>query len=221
MFTTKIFLDTEIAFDKTWHTGLSKRLWKLELSIWKSGPIISSVCEEKFKILVEGLHKIRIRFMLCMFTPTVHRWRSVSFAVNKQNFRYWSHNNPRELHHRPLHSPKVTVWCAIFQFLLWGPYFFEEDSVTVTVTSFWGILQYYRIFSGLNWIIFSMNMEQKMCGFNKMVQQPTHLVVRSEFSDKCFLGPPRSPDFTSCNFFFLGLRQSSGVPTSSPNFERS
>jgi hypothetical protein len=27
-----------------------------------------------------------------------------------------------------------------------------------------------------------------MCGFNKMVQQPTHLVVRSEFSDKCFLG---------------------------------
>jgi hypothetical protein len=35
---------------------------------------------------------------------------------------------------------------------------------------------------------FSMNMEQKMCGFNKMVQQPTHLVVRSEFSVKCFLG---------------------------------
>jgi hypothetical protein len=33
-----------------------------------------------------------------------------------------------------------------------------------------------------------MNMEQKMCGFNKMVQEPTHLVVRSEFSEKCFLG---------------------------------
>jgi hypothetical protein len=33
-----------------------------------------------------------------------------------------------------------------------------------------------------------MNMEQRMCGFNKMVQQPTHLVVRSEFSEKCFLG---------------------------------
>jgi hypothetical protein len=37
-------------------------------------------------------------------------------------------------------------------------------------------------------MIFSMNMEQKMCGFNKMVQQPTHLVVRSEFSEKHFLG---------------------------------
>jgi hypothetical protein len=37
-----------------------------------------------------------------------------SGTVNKQNFRYWSHNKPRELHQRPLHSPKVTVWCAFF-----------------------------------------------------------------------------------------------------------
>jgi hypothetical protein len=35
---------------------------------------------------------------------------------------------------------------------------------------------------------FAMNMEQKMSGFNQMVQQPTHLIVRSEFSEKCFLG---------------------------------
>jgi hypothetical protein len=37
-------------------------------------------------------------------------------------------------------------------------------------------------------MIFSMNMEQKMCGFNKIVQRRTQLVVRSEFSEKCFLG---------------------------------
>jgi hypothetical protein len=36
---------------------------------------------------------------------------------------------------RPLHSPKVTVWCAIFESGVWGPYFFEEDDVTATVTS--------------------------------------------------------------------------------------
>jgi hypothetical protein len=59
----------------------------------------------------------------------------LSGTVNKQNFRYWSHSNPWELHQRPLHSPKVTVWCAIFEFGMWGPYFFEEDNVTVTVTS--------------------------------------------------------------------------------------
>jgi hypothetical protein len=27
------------------------------------------------------------------------------------------------------------VWCAIFEFGVWYPYFFEEDDVTVTVTS--------------------------------------------------------------------------------------
>ncbi|KAG8231314.1 hypothetical protein J437_LFUL006970 [Ladona fulva] len=56
--------------------------------------------------------------------------------VNKQNFHYWAENNPRELHQRPLHSPKVTIWCAIFEFGVWGSYFIKENSVSViTVTS--------------------------------------------------------------------------------------
>jgi hypothetical protein len=45
------------------------------------------------------------------------------------------HNNPRELHQRSLHSPKITVWCVIFEFGVWGPYFFEEDDVTEMVIS--------------------------------------------------------------------------------------
>lgn len=56
-------------------------------------------------------------------------------SVNKQNFRYWAENNPRELHERPLHCPRVTVWCGISEFGIWGPYFFEEDNVAVTVNS--------------------------------------------------------------------------------------
>ena len=28
--------------------------------------------------------------------------------------RYWSGENPRELHQKPLHCERVTVWCAIF-----------------------------------------------------------------------------------------------------------
>ena len=34
---------------------------------------------------------------------------------------------------RPLHSPKVTVWCAISSGWIIGPWFFEENEVTVTV----------------------------------------------------------------------------------------
>ena len=56
-------------------------------------------------------------------------------TVNKQNVRYWVVDNPRGLHERPLHSPRVTVWCAIAEFGMWGLYFFEEEGVTVTVTS--------------------------------------------------------------------------------------
>ena len=59
----------------------------------------------------------------------------LSGCVNKQNFRYWAPENPRQLHERPLHSPFVTVWCAVGSFGVWGPYFFEEGGVTVTVTA--------------------------------------------------------------------------------------
>jgi hypothetical protein len=73
-----------------------------------------------------------------------------------------------------------------FEFGVWGTYFFEEDDVTVTVTSdrYCAMLENF-LRPKLDDL--SMDMEQKMCGFNKMVQQPTHLVVRSEFSEKCFL----------------------------------
>jgi hypothetical protein len=56
-------------------------------------------------------------------------------VVNKQNFRYWHATNPIEIHELPLHSSKVTVWCAIFSFGLIGPHFFEDErerAVTVT-----------------------------------------------------------------------------------------
>jgi len=59
----------------------------------------------------------------------------LSGFVNKQNFRYWSATNLTELHARPLHSSKVTVWCAISSLEIIGPYFFEDErerAVTVT-----------------------------------------------------------------------------------------
>lgn len=60
----------------------------------------------------------------------------LSGYVNKQNFRYWSDTNPRQLHQRPLHSSKVTVWCALSSSGIIGPYFFEnERGEAVTVNS--------------------------------------------------------------------------------------
>ncbi|PNF43865.1 hypothetical protein B7P43_G04223, partial [Cryptotermes secundus] len=59
----------------------------------------------------------------------------LSGYVNNQNMRYWSGNNPRELHERPLHSDKVTVWCELSRVGVIGPYFFEEDNHAVTFNS--------------------------------------------------------------------------------------
>ncbi|KAI5739696.1 hypothetical protein M8J77_022292 [Diaphorina citri] len=53
--------------------------------------------------------------------------------VNRQNFRYWGAENPRELHKKPLHSPRVTVWCAVGKNTVIGPYFFEENGRHLTM----------------------------------------------------------------------------------------
>jgi len=58
----------------------------------------------------------------------------LSGYVNKQNCRFWATENPHQLHQDPLHSEKVTVWCAVSSYCIIGPYFFEdENGSTVTV----------------------------------------------------------------------------------------
>lgn len=53
--------------------------------------------------------------------------------VNKQNMRYWAQTNPTELHQRPLHSAKVTVWRAVLCRGVIGPYFFEDEGASLSL----------------------------------------------------------------------------------------
>lgn len=48
-------------------------------------------------------------------------------VVNKHNCRYWAFENPCELHQRPLHSQKVTVWCAVEKCGVIGPLFLWRE----------------------------------------------------------------------------------------------
>ncbi|PNF19154.1 hypothetical protein B7P43_G09807 [Cryptotermes secundus] len=59
----------------------------------------------------------------------------LSGCVDKQNVRHWAGTNPKELHEIPLHRERVTVWCAVAEFGVWGPYLFEKDGRAVTVIS--------------------------------------------------------------------------------------
>jgi hypothetical protein len=40
----------------------------------------------------------------------------LSGCINKQNFRYWAGENPRQLRQRPLHIARVTAWCGVANF---------------------------------------------------------------------------------------------------------
>lgn len=45
--------------------------------------------------------------------------------INKQNFRKWSPEKPSDHVEKPLHSPKITVWCGLSAHKIYGPYFFR------------------------------------------------------------------------------------------------
>ena len=46
-------------------------------------------------------------------------------VVNTQNYRFWGQTNPRlDPVEKPLHSPKVTAWCALSARGIIGPFFF-------------------------------------------------------------------------------------------------
>ena len=44
--------------------------------------------------------------------------------VNRQNYRFWAERPPEEVLEAPLHSPKVTVWCALSAQGIIDPIFF-------------------------------------------------------------------------------------------------
>jgi len=71
-----------------------------------------------------------------MTDETHFHFYTITFHINKQNCRYWAAENPRELHERPLHSEKMTVWCAMSRLGVIGPFFFEDArGATATATS--------------------------------------------------------------------------------------
>ena len=163
-------------------------------------------CESILEILNEE--------MVIMMSDEAHF--QLDGTVNKQNCRYWSSENPQVLHQRPLHSQKVTVWCGVAQFGIIGPYFFEEDNSTVTVTSA-------RYIEMLNRFLLPelrrrrVNMQQiwfQQDGATAHTARasmqvlcdifPQHLISR--FGDIHW--PPRSPDLSICDYFLWGYLKS-------------
>lgn len=133
--------------------------------------------------------------------------------VNKQNFRYWAQDNPCEFHQRPLHSAKVTIWCAVSCHGVIGPYFFERDdgsAVTVTSARYVEMLQTFftpRLYE-LNLNVENMWFQQD--GATSHTARQSMAAVRQLFGTRIIsrngdiAWPARSPDLSVCDFFLWG-----------------
>lgn len=136
--------------------------------------------------------------------------------VNKQNCRYWAERNPHQLHERPLHSPKVTVWCAVGKVGVIGPYFFEENDAAVTVTAdrYIAMLNTFFIPELRNRGIDFQNVLFQQDGATAHTARATMAVLRNLFPGRIVSRfgdipwPPRSPDLSSCDFFLWGFLKS-------------
>lgn len=138
----------------------------------------------------------------------------LSGCVNKQNMRYWSGTNPRELHQRPLHSDRVTVWCALSRVGIIGPYFFEENDRAATVTSarYLNMIQTF-FFTELE----QMNLDDiwfQQDGATAHTARVCMDVLRDRFPGRLISKrgdlnwPARSPDLAPCDFFLWGYLKS-------------
>jgi len=145
--------------------------------------------ENRMNCSQEMLNRIHVR---STFFSSDEAHFHLSGAVNKQNFRYWAENNPRQIHERPLHSPKVTVWCAISKFGVIGPYFFEPQLEELMEEINMGDIWFQQDGATAHTARVSMTKLRQMF--------PTHLVfLRGDLR-----WPARSPDLSICDFFLWG-----------------
>ena len=92
--------------------------------------------------------------------------------------------NPQELHQRPLHSERLTVWCGITSFGVLGPYFFEDNKGAVLLWHPSTMWQYYATSVNQSYIV--MGSISHQYGFSKTEQQPTQQGHQWVFCEKRF-----------------------------------
>lgn len=140
----------------------------------------------------------------------------LSGFVNKQNFRYWSDQNPHQIHQQPLHSAKVTVWCAMSSSGIIGPYFFENErgqSVTVNAERYSEMLRLFFIPQLRQHAVNDQTLFQQD-GATSHTARVSMNIVNEVFPNRVISRngaipwPPRSPDLTPCDFFLWGFLKS-------------
>ena len=147
-----------------------------------------------------------------MFSDEAHF--HIHGGVNTHNCRYWYTENPHWTAEKPLHSPRTTVWAAIWDGGIIGPVFFDTN---VNGDNYLNLLQ------SEFWPAFSILPDSKKFIFmqdgapphwSRTVRQwlnenlPNRWIGRGSDGDTNIRWPPRSPDLTPCDFFLWGFIKS-------------
>ena len=141
----------------------------------------------------------------------------LSGHVNKQNMRFLGWHKPEECMQRPLHSEKITVWCAISGHGIIGPYFIEDrhgNNATVTasvyreqvIDRFVGELALFCNVNGIpledQW--FQQDGATSHIGLGNLGYLEDHFQGQLISRMSAFPYPPRSPDLTPPDFYLWG-----------------
>ena len=135
--------------------------------------------------------------------------------VNKQNCRYWSprSHNPRLKHQKPLHCPRVTVWCALSTNGIIGPFFFENargQATNVNSENYRGMITNFFLPNLRAHPSFSSHTWFQQDGATAHTARASMTLLREAFPQKLISRfgdipwPPRSPDLTPMDFFLWG-----------------
>ena len=158
---------------------------------------------------LQAIHDGVVDPMLVFFSDET--WFHLSGYVNSQNNRFWSLENPHNIHEVPLHDVKIGVWCAISGRRIIGPIFYD------------GTINAQRYVDLILQPFFAEVTEEERDHAYFMQDNATahtaHISMREivdVFEDRIVsrgLWPPRSPDINPCDFYLWGKLKSVVMPT--------
>ena len=177
-----------------------------------------------FQKLQEGDFERRAKFCVCFkerleedpdFLGRLIMSDEAHFALNgsvsRQNLRFWTTENLREIMETPLHSARVTVWCGFAETSKIGPFFFQTangQAVTVNGERYGEMLKGYFIPAVDNMDLVNPFFQQD--GATCHTTRENMSVLRSRFPGHVISRfgdiewPARSPDLSQLDFFLWG-----------------
>jgi hypothetical protein len=162
---------------------------------------------------IRGYHVIEIKFCEMVFRKDEDFWRNVLWSdectfylngyVNTQNCRIWGSSPPDTRIEKPLHSPKVTVWCGLSADSILPPYFFDSN---VNAENYSNMILTYAIPELKKKRKFSHAILQQD-GATPHTSLATRAMLKRQFGEERIISlhfpqtwPPRSPDINPCDF---------------------